>query len=121
MITFVWLTLQVQCQTADGVYVDALGHLHVEILRPDGLLVSGSTVYRKPQNREGFVVYQPMVNRLVDQAGQYTVTCQFNEYRDRLKSIMPLANHLTNSSPVEFTVKPGRLHCKLHCKLHTVC
>lgn len=105
--------MKVTCQTEDGVRVDAIGHLTLEITRPNGTPVSTS-IYRKPtQNREGVVTFQSIANRCLEEAGQWSIICQYNEYRERLKSVLPAADHVTRSHPVQFVVHPGKvLHLK---------
>lgn len=99
--------LKVTCQTEDGVRVDSMGHLSLEITRPNGTVVNTS-VYRKPtQNREGVVTFQSIANRYLEEAGQWSIICQYNEYRERLKSVLPVADHVTRSLPVQFVVHPG--------------
>jgi len=85
-----------------------MGHLSIEIARPDGTPVNTS-IYRKPtQNREGVVTFQSIANRYLEEAGQWSVICQYNEYRERLKSVLPAADHVTRSLPVQFVVLPGK-------------
>lgn len=99
---------KVTCQTEDGVRVDSMGHLSLEITRPNGTAVSTS-IYRKPtQNREGVVTFQSIANRYLEEAGQWSIICQYNEYRDRLKSVLPVPDHVTRSLPVQFVVHPGK-------------
>ncbi|XP_073245527.1 structural maintenance of chromosomes flexible hinge domain-containing protein 1-like [Porites lutea] len=98
--------LKVRCETEDGVKVDGVGHLNLEISRPRG--PQTITVYKKPtQDREGLVTYQPLANRYLEAAGQWSLTCHYNEYRDRLKSVLAPADHVTTSQPVQFFVHPG--------------
>lgn len=93
--------LKVDCQTDDGVRVDAVNHLSLEITRPDGSNVS--SVYRKPtQDRAGIVTYQSIANRYLEEAGSWSIICQFTEYRDRLKSVLSPADHVIRSHPVSF-------------------
>ena len=97
---------QVRCETEDGVKVDGVGHLNLEISRPRG--PQTITVYKKPtQDREGLVTYQPLANRYLEEAGQWSLTCHYNEHRDRLKSVLAPADHVTTSQPVQFFVHPG--------------
>lgn len=85
-----------------------MGHLSLEITRPNGTPVNTS-VYRKPnQNREGIVTFQSIANRYLEEAGQWSIICQYNEYRERLKSVLPVADHVTRSFPVQFVVHPGK-------------
>ena len=98
---------QVRCETEDGVKVDGVGHLNLEISRPRG--PQTITVYKKPtQDREGLVTYQPLANRYLEEAGQWSLTCHYNEHRDRLKSVLAPADHVTTSQPVQFFVHPGK-------------
>ncbi|XP_078348913.1 structural maintenance of chromosomes flexible hinge domain-containing protein 1-like [Oculina patagonica] len=102
--------LKVECQTEDGVRVDAVGHLSLEITRPNGTAIATS-VYRKPtQNREGLVTFQAIANRYLEEAGQWSIICQYTEYRERLKSVLPPADYVTRSDPVQFVVQPGPAH-----------
>ena len=88
--------------------MDSMGHLSLEITRPNGTVVNTS-VYRKPtQNREGVVTFQSIANRYLEEAGQWSIICQYNEYRERLKSVLPVADHVTRSLPVQFVVHPGK-------------
>ena len=90
--------------------MDAVGHLSLEITRPNGTTLSTS-VYRKPtQNREGLVTFQSIANRYLEESGQWSIICQYTEYRDRLKSVLPPADHVTRSDPVQFVVQPGPAH-----------
>lgn len=99
---------KVECRTEDGVRVDAVGHLNLAITRPDGN-THATAVYRKPtQNRDGLVTFQPIANRYLEEAGQWSIICQYTEYRDRLKSALPPADHVTKSEPVRFAVQPGK-------------
>ena len=102
--------VQLECQTEDGVRVDAVGHLNLSLTAPDGTLFAGSSVYRKPtQNREGVVTYTPQTAKHLEHAGQWSVSCQFTEYREKLKSILLAAKHLTTSDEAfKFTVLPGK-------------
>lgn len=96
-----------RCETEDGVKVDGVGHLNLEISRPRG--PQTITVYRKPtQDREGLVTYQPLANRYLEEAGQWSLTCHYNEHRDRLKSVLAPADHVTTSQAVQFFVHPGK-------------
>ena len=88
--------------------MDAVGHLNLEITRPNGTAVSTS-IYRKPtQNREGLVTFQAIANRYLEEAGQWSIICQYTEYRERLKSVLSPADHVTRSDPVQFVVQPGK-------------
>jgi len=85
-----------------------MGHLSLEITRPNGTPVNTS-IYRKPtQNREGVVTFQSIANRYLEEAGQWSIICQYNEYRERLKSVLPVTDHMTRSLPVQFVVHPGK-------------
>lgn len=101
---------QVECQTEDGVRVDAVGHLALSLTAPDGTVISGSTVYRKPsQNRDGIVTYTPQTSKHLEHSGSWSVSCQFTEYRDRLKSILLPAKHVISSDEAfKFIVLPGK-------------
>ena len=100
--------MKVALQTEDGVRVDGVGHLDLEISRPSG--AQTTAVYRKPtQNREGLVTFQPIANRVLEETGQWSIICQYTEYRDRLKSVLPPVDHVTRSLPVQFMVQPGKL------------
>lgn len=98
--------LKVDCQTDDGVRVDAVNHLNLEITRPNGSNVS--SVYRKPtQDRTGTITFQSIANRYLEEAGRWSIICQFTEHRDRLKSVLSPADHVIRSNPVYFVVQPG--------------
>ena len=87
--------------------MDAVGHLNLEITRPDDTIQT-TAVYRKPtQNKEGIVTFQPIANRYLEEAGQWSIICQYTEYRDRLKCVLPPDDHVTRSEPVQFVVQPG--------------
>ncbi|XP_032236995.2 structural maintenance of chromosomes flexible hinge domain-containing protein 1-like isoform X1 [Nematostella vectensis] len=101
-------TLKITCQTEDNVPVDARDHLSLEVRKPDGNVINGSTVYRKPtQNNEGVVSFLPHGGRYVEQAGQWSVCCLFTEYRSRLEAMLPSSEHLVRSAEVKFKVFPG--------------
>ena len=98
--------MKVDCQTDDGVRVDAVNHLNLEITRPNGSNVS--SVYRKPtQDRTGTITFQSIANRYLEEAGRWSIICQFTEHRDRLKSVLSPADHVIRSNPVYFVVQPG--------------
>lgn len=87
--------------------VDAVGHLALDTTRPNGSS-QATSVYRKPtQNRQGTVTFQPLANRYLEEAGQWSVICQYTEYRDKLKCVLPPADHVTMSAPFQFVVQPG--------------
>jgi hypothetical protein len=100
---------QIECQTEDGVRVDALNHVTLSLNAPNGTVIPGSSVYRKPsQNREGVVTYLPLASKYLELSGDWTVSCHFAEYRDRLKSILLHTKHVTDSEEAfKFTVLPG--------------
>lgn len=105
---FCFLLMKVECPTEDGVRVDTVGHLGLEIFRP-GATILTTSVYRKPtQDREGLVTFQPIANRYLEEAGQWSIICQYSEYRERLKCVLPLDDHVTRSAPVQFVVQPGK-------------
>lgn len=88
--------------------MDAAPYLRLEITRPNGTVVS-TAVYRKPtKNREGLVTFQAMANRYLEEAGQWSIICQYSEYRERLKSVLSPADHVTRSDPVQFVVQSGK-------------
>lgn len=108
--TDVFPVLEIECETDDGVRVDAVGHLSLEITRPDGTAQT-TTVYRKPtQNTAGRVTFQPIANRYIDVAGMWSIVCQYTEHRERLKCVLSSEDHVTRSQPVQFMVQPGPAH-----------
>ncbi|KAK2571643.1 Structural maintenance of chromosomes flexible hinge domain-containing protein 1 [Acropora cervicornis] len=97
--------LQVECETEDNVRVDAVGHLSFQINRPDGTLQS-TAVYRKPiQNEAGAVTLQPIAGRHLEESGVWTIVCQYIEYRERLKCVLPVEDHVTKSQPLQLELR----------------
>ncbi|XP_015762340.1 PREDICTED: structural maintenance of chromosomes flexible hinge domain-containing protein 1-like [Acropora digitifera] len=108
--TDLYPVLQVECETEDNVRVDAVGHLSFQINRPDGTLQS-TAVYRKPiQNEAGTVTVQPIAGRHLEESGVWSIVCQYTEYRERLKCVLPLEDHVTKSQPLQFVVNAGVAH-----------
>lgn len=104
----IFFFMKVECETEDNVRVDAVGHLSFQIKRPDGTLQS-TAVYRKPiQNEAGTVTVQPIAGRHLEESGVWSIVCQYTEYRERLKCVLPLEDHVTKSQPLQFVVNAGR-------------